>query len=485
MFTATKFNLLLIYRLQVFVRNRSVWSSKSVTTFCDLFDLNRNDFTKYRRNNKIPPLDIKRIEEMSSLCDNLKIDKQDWLRYPDLVKRPPNVLEQYCLHLKEGGFQMVDAKILANYRRIINKTIKFLKASGFLPLNVNVAESFLSHLTPRPQLFLGDLTDENTFHSTHHIILTRFLMWKLNASYETIQKFYRTCSLSKIWSFDQLCQSIQFAEKIGCLSDKVFRYGHILKTPPKNIETLLISVPTLAGLDICKAITLCPYLIRIPPVHLLESYEILQTAQISDKAIQHHLNVFFLTPQTLKDRLNEASKVPEFKIFRNHPRFLRLIVAHNEARSRLTFLKKLKLRCTSVETLCGRKAKFDMYIQDGSDVHSSVEVINYVKRLLHCNANIISTKLRKHLFYRNVSFLSISDSYKYLQELKFSNHAIVDVIQLLLYPRNRLKNAYEAASSYTKDSKISQSVKLNLILYLIEKEYHFTGNGIWNDTENA
>lgn len=31
--------------------------------------------------------------------------------------------------------------------------------------------------------------------------------------------------------------------------------------------------------------------------------------------------------------------------------------------------------------------------------------------------------------------------------------------------------------------KLSKVNKLNLIYYLIEKDFHFTGNGIWNNSD--
>lgn len=276
MFVFAKSNFFLIYQLHKIIRKSSSWSSKSVTAFCEIFDVDRNDFLKYRRDYKIPALTVKRIEALSSLRETLKIDKSEWLLYPELVKRSPLMLEQYCLNLNEGGFQTIRAVVLANYGKIVKTKIRYLKANGYLPMHVNVAESYLSHLSPKPQLFIGDLTDDNTLNLTHYNILTRFLMWRLNASYETIQKLFRKFSLAKIWSFKQLCQSIQFAEQLGCTPDKIFQYGHTFKTPPKTIESLLIQVPTLAGLDICKVISSTPYLIRVPPEQLLASYKILK-----------------------------------------------------------------------------------------------------------------------------------------------------------------------------------------------------------------
>lgn len=46
---------------------------------------------------------------------------------------------------------------------------------NLVPQHTNVAEEFTSHLMPKPNFPITDLTDEHTFENIHHSILTRYL----------------------------------------------------------------------------------------------------------------------------------------------------------------------------------------------------------------------------------------------------------------------------------------------------------------------
>ncbi|KAF5275663.1 hypothetical protein FQA39_LY06775 [Lamprigera yunnana] len=474
---------LLVCKVSSIAIKRFKWSTKNVTVFCDLFGLTRKEFFNYRRVNELSVVDIQRLGELSTLRKSFGIEKEDFLQYPVLFKKSPSCLEQQYFNLKEGGFQQINAKILAHYGKIVHKNILFLKDNNYMPICHNVAEAFLNYMVPKPQIFIGDLTDENTFSFIHHTLLTRYLVWKFNTSYDTVQKFYRNYSMSKVKSFQHISRNFQFVEQIGYSLENIFKFGSILNTPPKTIEKLLIKVPTLAGLNICEAITLFPKLVRIPPEQVLKINNYLKEANISDSSIQKHMNIFFMSPELVHKRIEEVKKIPEFNLFRNHSNFLQLIIYHNEARSRLSFLKKLKIKCASVGTFCSQKKQFELYVQDRHDIHRANAVTLYIKDLLHCDDDAISANLKRHSYYRHVSFLTIFDSYTFLRDLHFTNDAITNVISVLLYPRNKLKAAYENVCQTVKN--INQTEKLNLVLYLIEKDHHFTGNGIWNNTENA
>lgn len=63
------------------------------------------------------------------------------------------------------------------------------------------------------------------------------------------------------------------------------------------------------------------------------------------------MNVFHLSPETVKLRLQEVEGVPELRALLCNPKILKLIVHHNRARSRLSFLQQLELKCASVVVL--------------------------------------------------------------------------------------------------------------------------------------
>lgn len=63
------------------------------------------------------------------------------------------------------------------------------------------------------------------------------------------------------------------------------------------------------------------------------------------------MNIFHLAPETVKLRLQELETVPELKALLCNPKVLKLVVHHNRARSRLSFLQQLELKCASISVL--------------------------------------------------------------------------------------------------------------------------------------
>lgn len=63
------------------------------------------------------------------------------------------------------------------------------------------------------------------------------------------------------------------------------------------------------------------------------------------------MNVFHLSPETVRLRLQEIESVPQLRTLLCNPNILKLIIHHNRARSRLSFLQQLELKCASVTVL--------------------------------------------------------------------------------------------------------------------------------------
>jgi len=77
----------------------------------------------------------------------------------------------------------------------------------------------------------------------------------------------------------------------------------------------------------------------------------LQKYDITDDQIQHKPDVFILSPITLRERLEQIIKVPEFRPLLKHPGVLRLVVHHIKMTNRLDFLRMLKMRCASFKSI--------------------------------------------------------------------------------------------------------------------------------------
>jgi hypothetical protein len=99
--------------------------------------------------------------------------------------------------------------------------------------------------------------------------------------------------------------------------------------------------------------------------------------------------------------------------------------------------------------------------------------------------------LSRHPNWCHVAVLSIKASLDYLVYKKFSHDEIGENMILLLYPVPRIEQKLAALTQWKNEndenhmisgvalSAISKAKLLNLCLYFIESEFHFSGDGIW------
>lgn len=78
---------------------------------------------------------------------------------------------------------------------------------------------------------------------------------------------------------------------------------------------------------------------------------------------------------------------------------------------------------------------FDNYIKECRDINYSSVLRAFLKKLFKIDTSPYFPLFQKHPFYRQVSLVSIEDTFLYLNEEGFTHDSILHVIFVLLYPR--------------------------------------------------
>lgn len=175
--------------------------------------------------------------------------------------------------------------------------------------------------------------------------------WRLEASAEQIERIFRIYPMIRNKSLQNLCENIAIAEELGFTASRILRYPYLLHNFPKYTKTVLKEYSDIAGADLKKAMGDYPKLIMVSPKNYVKIYGILKEHNIPDETIRKTMNVFHLSPETVKLRLQEIESVPELRILLCHPNILKLIIHYNRAKSRLSFLQQLELKCASIIVL--------------------------------------------------------------------------------------------------------------------------------------
>lgn len=138
---------------------------------------------------------------------------------------------------------------------------------------------------------------------------------------------------------------------------------------------------------------------------------------------------------------------------------------------------------------------FEKYARDGIDRTKGRDIVHYMAKLFKKEREDVRKLLSRHPNWCHVPSLSIKASLDYLVYKKFSYDDISENMILLLYPVPRIEQKLAALIEWKDESEsesdvnrmisgvalsaISKSKLLNLCLYFIELEFHFSGDGIW------
>lgn len=83
-------------------------------------------------------------------------------------------------------------------------------------------------------------------------------------------------TLSKVKSFENLSENFAIAEELGFPSQKLLKYGYLLTVNPKHTKKVLSEMPTIAGVDMRRAMKMHPKLIGISLEKYTKMYEYLK-----------------------------------------------------------------------------------------------------------------------------------------------------------------------------------------------------------------
>ncbi|XP_044752077.1 transcription termination factor 5, mitochondrial [Coccinella septempunctata] len=455
-------------------------SNTRIQILKDAFGLNLDEGASFLRS--VTRQDPDSFLHAIKMCRNLGFTDEDILSNPKLINKKPIIMEQQHMILEEGGFNKISPQILIQYLSIYRKKVVELKLCNYIPSEVNVAESFSKYFDPKPDdgvININQFSDDDRWKDVHTALLKLYLGWRLQATEEEIEKLFRIHSIVKNKSIRLLCENIKLALQVGLSLKRIRTAGYILHGYPNYTKEVLRDYSHIAGGDLKKAIPSCPKLLMISPKNYAKIYGLLKEHKISDETIRNNLNVFQYAPQTVQYRLEEIDKSPELRILKHNNKFLNLVVHHQRAKSRLNYLQELKMKCLPLKLLA-ITSRIDKHVLIGADLNDSKEVVEFLKSLLKCRSKDLQKSIKKHPHHCSVPLVKMEETYNYLKAIKFTDDAISEVVAILLYPKDNIREILIHMKNdpiYKKAE--NQRDRLNYVLYQLEKKFHFTGNGIW------
>lgn len=435
--------------------------------------------------------DSKLIEENINLLEQHGITKKDIQSHANVLLLDPFVTENRLYFLEEGGFKKYDCGAVCWFTSFTNKNRNILEAHGYIPQDADIIGSLLSHVEECPHVSPPsyNISKMNTLATMSDFVLKYYLCWRLDLDNKRLDK--KALNNFRCKSFRIMSKTFKLLEnEIGFSKEDIFKHSYVAANcNPHNIENILSSIQNLGGQDIKVVLKNNPKILLIHFKSILKISQHLQEYRIPNSSISNNFEIFTVDSNKVLEGLKEMESFPEFRAFRTHPRVLDLILKHEQVLTRMDHLKDLNLQCMSLNILHISKGKFQKFVDKGSDKASNIDIIQYLATALGEEKSIIAMDMTRHQLRSHVPFVTVQKTLKLLLKEGYTRDDILPNIQLTLYPWMLIKDHLtklltrpELSSQHLLTGEKPYFNKKQLLafcLYFIERDYHFSGNGIW------
>ncbi|XP_058974170.1 transcription termination factor 5, mitochondrial-like [Musca domestica] len=442
---------------------------------------------------ELKTLKSKDILNSAKALNKLDFTVDDILTRPMILYTNEMTLENRYVVLKECGFVEITIPLLSKFVAAMNRSVVSLKSFRYISYDTDVVERLRTTFSDVDVTLSPDLECNESLELKllRQRILNCYLRQKLGASSNDIEKIWKTYGRLRHKSFSSIQSVIEVLTKDLKFSyERIIKNAFLLYADACNVKRIIKEVPTIDGQDIKELLYKRPKIMMTSCDGLLTTMQHIREFGIEEGAILRCLEILTLGPDTVLERLKDLNEVEEFQVLSSNPRVLRLVHYQNKARLRLDYLNQLKVRCASLHILSCSSEAFARFARDGSDKTKGRDVVVYLSNVMNKNESDLRNLLSRHPNWCHIPAIQVKQCYEFLIENKFCTQDIYNNIHMLLYPIKRIEEKLKQLNTtdFIKEIKsienceeLTQNEVLTLVLYLIESEFHFTGDGIWTE----
>lgn len=404
---------------------------------------------------------------------------------PVTIQNREKVLEE-CLFMKR------ELEQLSRYVAVMNKSVSVLKAYDYIHSFSDVPTNLIKQLNI--EVVVPDLNEDMPLNEIRKRIINEYCKEKLLMSNDEIMRSRKTYVNIKHRSISSIVKVIDVIKNdLNFSNERIIKHTYLLCACGDNIRKILQEIPKIDNTDIREILYNRPKIMMQPVETLQEIIKNIKTFNIPEDSIVKCAEVLTLSSDTVYNRLFELSKEKDFQAHFTNPRFLRLIHYNTKVKARMEYLKSLKVRCFSIHLLSSTSEQFERFAYEGMDRTKGLDVLEFLAHIFKRSVLEMREKIRLHPHWLQAPLIEIKNTYDYLRYNGFTNDEIFESLIILLYPVSRLQPKLAEMIEWKRENdenkkisdvevgKISNSKVLNLCVYFLESEYHFMGDGIFDD----
>lgn len=251
----------------------------------------------------------------------LHFEKRDIQIHPKLLLQSYYELINNFQRLQEVGFREVTAYRLAHANELMSQSVHFNQCFNFLPHRNILHNIFAVAKVSTGPIDQSAYDRDMKLELVHQKALRKYMLDRIGYSDADIDNIWQNYAFMK-------SRSLQSLDKTTRLLESVYDTPMInvpkvaLSMNPEDIEELL-QMDTICGVDVRKIMTIE----KKCNVERLENIQrVCHAYNVPDYVLAFAPKLFFVNVDTLKNRLNEISKLKRSNEFLQHVGIGRLIV---------------------------------------------------------------------------------------------------------------------------------------------------------------
>ncbi|CAI6377570.1 unnamed protein product [Macrosiphum euphorbiae] len=476
--------------------------------YCATFTINNDIVTFFQQNLGLPKKEVQRIfrkypsfynDSYSTLSDNFSLlksfgfSKDDILKKIQILTLHSITIKNYAMLLEEGGFvkNKIDSKAILRFKFISKKSIQSLKNENFIQKHIDVGQHILSFIKFPIELYPKNCDESLSWNQVQKNTFKLYVGWKIKMDVENIKyaqtiyhRLYNKSYRLMDRSIDILLKEFNFSE------EKIRRHSYLIHSDPDNTQAILDNFQNLCGMDVKLILSKHPKIILTPWKTIGQIRKHFEDFGIPESSLAKAPEIYTLGSNTIYERLCKLKETPELASFINNPQVARLIYYYTKVNSRLTYLQSKN--CISLNLLVTNNFSFNRFNCNGNDKGKTNDIMIYLTKELGEDKKMLRTLLERHPYWQYISLLTIRKTYEFLKMKNFTKDQLCHCLQILLYPVDKIEDALVSTQnmknvSYLRNlcGSIKSKYLLPLVLYNLEKDYHFSGDGVWNTNEQT
>ncbi|XP_035728076.1 transcription termination factor 5, mitochondrial-like isoform X1 [Vespa mandarinia] len=435
--------------------------------------------------NKILKIPKKNIIQNSEMCHEYNIKTGTLKNIVTCLNIKSHIFRHRIFLLEEMGVSEMDINIIWKLEKYFNLPANEFKKIMKIPMDQHIMTNMLSHINNDlsdavPPLNL--LVESLPVNMHYEKCFSYYIVNKLNS--DEIQSKYKG---RKFKSFRLMTKLINILINNFDIDYEYIR-NHliILDMCPNQVQYVLDNLKDtrIINLTIQEVFKRFHEILLCDPENIKKLLNSFTKYELDNKILINCLRIFKLRNEDFIDRMEKLLTMPDLRVWCKTPRILYFILDKNVINERIKFLRNNGyIKNTNLYLLTSDRTYFDRYKKGEFNFSRKLKYIKYIlHKELGYDKKDLMNKFKRHQYWNKVSFVDLDDTLRIMKK-NFSIEDIYHNIHIILYPWSTISKILKSIQESDVYKNYTPSQQLALCLYFLEKDNHFTGDGIWNMRE--